>query len=153
MAAGMTVKSSKIKALMDFFESWFASRVDLSNSARPYRFDGQINIGGLTVEMIDKIEQIGPFGAGNPSPRFVIPGVTLFKADIVGADHVRLIFGQADGKRLKGIAFRSAGEPLGEALLKGVGRRWHLAGRIKKDEWYATPRVELILDDAASAEV
>ena len=102
---------------------------------------------------MDQIDQVGPFGAGNRSPRFVVPGVTLFKADIVGADHVRMIFGRADGQRLKSIAFRAAGEPFGQALLRGVGRRWHLAGRVKKDEWYSPPRVELILEDAASAEV
>jgi single-stranded-DNA-specific exonuclease len=153
MAAGLTVKTSKINDLSKFFETWFAARMSDELTLRPYEYDGQLSVGGLTPELMDEIEQVGPFGAGNPSPRFVVSGVTLFKADIVGADHVRMIFGQADGQRLKGIAFRSAGEPLGQALLRGVGQRWHLAGRVKKDEWFSPPRVELILEDAASAEV
>ncbi len=153
MAAGLTVKTSKINNLREFLEAWLGTRMGDELVLRPYEFDGQLSIGGLTPGLMDQIEQVGPFGAGNPAPRFVLRGVTLFKADIVGADHVRLIFGQADGQRLKGIAFRAAGEPLGQALLRGVGQRWHLAGRVKKDEWYSPPRVELILDDAASAEV
>ena len=153
MAAGLTMKTSKINSLQEFLEKWVASRMGDELVLRPYEYDGQLSIGGLTPGLMDQIEQVGPFGAGNPAPRFVLRGVTLFKADIVGADHVRLIFGQADGQRLKGIAFRAAGEPLGEALLRGVGQRWHLAGRVKKDEWYSPPRVEMILEDAASAEV
>ena len=153
MAAGLTVKTSKINSLQEFLETWSATRMSDEMLLRPYEYDAQLSIGGLSPGLMDQIEQVGPFGAGNPAPRFVVPGVILLKADIVGADHVRLIFGQADGQRLKGIAFRAAGEPLGQALLRGVGQRWHLAGRVKKDEWYSPPRVEMILEDAASAEV
>ena len=49
---------------------------------------------------------------------------------------------------LKGIAFRSADRPLGEALTK-KGRPIHLAGRLLANDWQGTRRIELSIEDAA----
>ena len=93
----------------------------------------------------------GPFGAGNPEPRFAIAGAQLLRADIVGRGHVRCQLAGRSGKRLKGIAFRAADNALGHALLAGAEHPFHVAGRLRLDRRRGTRAVELHIDDGAPA--
>lgn len=97
------------------------------------------------------LERVGPYGVGNPEPRFAFPTVRVAKADIVGEKHVRCFLADQRGGRLGGIAFRAVGTPLGAALLDTTGTSLHLAGRLRADEWRGEVRVQLHLEDAARA--
>ncbi len=55
-----------------------------------------------------------------------------------------------EGGRLKGIAFRRAGEPLGQALL-AAREPLHVAGHLRPDDWQGRNDVQLFIDDAAPA--
>jgi single-stranded-DNA-specific exonuclease len=63
---------------------------------------------------------------------------------------VRLKAGE--GVPLAAIAFRVAGEKLGEALLAARGRRVHVAGTLALDRWQGTERAQLKIIDLAPAE-
>ena len=53
---------------------------------------------------------------------------------------------------LPAIAFRAVGNaPLGESLLKARGQAIHAVGRLKRDEWNGQVRIQLEIEDAASA--
>jgi single-stranded-DNA-specific exonuclease len=73
-------------------------------------------------------------------------------ADVVGKDHVKLRVAGGDGARLDAIAFRTAQTPLGQGLLSARGKRIHLAGRLKEDNWNGQFRVQMQIEDAAPAE-
>ena len=108
---------------------------------------------GLTPELVETLEEAGPFGVGWPAPRVAVGPVRLVRADIVGKDHVRLIASGADGASFKAIAFRAVDSELGQALLHGSqGRKLWLAGRVKIDDWGNRPQAELHLEDAAWAD-
>ena len=65
------------------------------------------------------------------------------KADVVGADHLRLIVSGPDGGRFKAMAFRSAETEMGQALLHASqGRRLWLAGRARIDDWGSRPQAD-----------
>ena len=51
-----------------------------------------------------------------------LPAHTLAYADPVGENHIRARFKSGDGKFVNAIAFRAAGQPLGQALLDNRGR-------------------------------
>jgi len=70
----------------------------------------------------------------------------------MGKDHVRCVFSGADGKgRLKGIAFRSAGTPVGDALLNHNGLALHVAGSLRADDWQGRVSAQIFVDDVAFA--
>jgi single-stranded-DNA-specific exonuclease len=51
------------------------------------------------------------------------------------------------------MAFRQGESQLGQQLLHGGGaRKYWLAGRAKIDDWGATPKAELHIDDIAFAD-
>ena len=54
-----------------------------------------------------------------------------------------------DASRLDAIAFRAAGQPLGELLLNTGGLPVHVAGTLKRDTWGGREKIELTIDDAA----
>ena len=78
--------------------------------------------------------------------------VRILKADVVGNGHLRLLVSGEDGGRVKAVAFRTAGTPLGQALQGSGSRRLWLAGRMKRDDWNGRDGAELHLDDAAFAD-
>ena len=92
-------------------------------------------------------------GMGWPGPRVVTGPVRVVKCDIVGKDHVRAIVAGDDGASFKAMAFRQGESQLGQQLLHGErGRKYWLAGRAKIDDWGATPKAELHIDDVAFAD-
>ncbi|UTW60488.1 single-stranded-DNA-specific exonuclease RecJ [Kordiimonas sp. SCSIO 12603] len=149
MAAGLSIAKGQLDEFSEFLRDHLRKQVELAKQNRSLKIDGVIALSGATPDLIDQIEQVGPFGAGNPGPRFVIPEVDLIKADRVGQNHLRCIFKSRDGKSIKAMAFRMADEPMGEMLQTGTGRRFHIAGKLKKDTWGGTPKAEFMLDDVA----
>ena len=149
MAAGLTVEASKIEDLKTFLTDWLRPMVSDAIRAQSFSIDGVLTIKGITPELIDTIAKAGPFGSGNPTPRFAISDVKLVKADIVGKDHVRAFFSGGDGGRLKAMAFRAGDEKWGQNIINNVGKTFHIAGRIKKDDWLGKANVEMHLEDAS----
>ena len=151
MAAGFTIEQSGLGALSDFLHTRLADAAGAAASAPSLGLDGALGVEGATADLLEMLEAAGPFGAGNPEPRFAIAGAQLLRADIVGRGHVRCQLVGRSGKRLKGIAFRSADNALGNALLAGAGAPFHLAGRLRLDRRRGTRAVELHIDDGAPA--
>ena len=151
MAAGFTVERAQLEALSDFLCKRLDDAVGVASSAPSLGLDGALGVEGATADLLEMLEAAGPFGAGNPEPRFAIAGAQLLRADIVGRGHVRCQLAGRSGKRLKGIAFRAADNALGHALLAGAEHPFHVAGRLRLDRRRGTRAVELHIDDGAPA--
>jgi single-stranded-DNA-specific exonuclease len=149
MAAGLTVAHEKLAAL----EAYFAA--ELTDTARQAReraalaIDGALTPGGVTDKLMELIERAGPYGQGNPQPRFAFPAHRVKFAKIVGEAHVRCALEAGDGSRLDAVAFRAAGQPLGDLLLSTGGMPLHVAGHLRRDTWGGRNRLELLIEDAA----
>ncbi|MDR2857436.1 MAG: single-stranded-DNA-specific exonuclease RecJ [Novosphingobium sp.] len=153
MAAGLTIAPDKLDALADWLDAKLGAAVTAAMTRQALLLDLALAPGGLTPRLVATLDSAGPFGMGWPGPRVAIGPVRLVKADLVGADHVRLIARGDDGASFKAIAFRAAGSDMGQALLHGAqGRRLWLAGRARIDDWGSRPQAELHLDDAAWAD-
>lgn len=150
MAAGFTVARESLSDLADFLAERLQSQLD-GELVPLLELDGALDAGAAGIDLIETLAQVGPFGSGNPEPRFAVAGARIAKADIVGSGHVRLILTGAGGKRLKAIAFRAADSEMGHALLASAGAPFHLAGTLRADTWQGNTSVQLIVDDAAFA--
>ncbi|MFC4295279.1 single-stranded-DNA-specific exonuclease RecJ [Novosphingobium tardum] len=153
MAAGLTVSADNLDRLRDWLDQRLGHDVTAAQGAQALLLDLSIAPGGLTPELVDKLESAGPYGVGWPGPRLAVGPLRMVKADLVGTDHVRMIVSGDDGRSFKAIAFRAAETELGQALLHGSkGRRFWLAGRAKIDDWGSRPAAELHVEDAAWAD-
>ena len=150
MAAGFTVATDRIGELKSFLDDHMARQLDYRIPPPGLAIDAALTPTGATANIVDALEAVGPHGSGNPRPRFALPRVKIARADVVGSDHVRcFLVGAEGGPRLKGVAFRSVGTPLGEALLTTGGAPLHVAGHLKADRWRGSDAVELVIEDAA----
>ncbi|MEX2454133.1 MAG: single-stranded-DNA-specific exonuclease RecJ [Rhodospirillaceae bacterium] len=150
MAAGFTVAEDRLEAFRDFLSQHIDGQLDGARLAPEIGIDGALSPEGATVDLITLLDGAGPYGAGNPRPRFVLPGVTPIRADIVGTDHVRCFLAAPEGgTRLKAIAFRTAGTPVGEALLNARGGVLHVAGHLAVDTWQGRRNPQFVIEDAA----
>ena len=153
MAAGLTVERSQIDSLGEFLDNRLARDVGRALESQAIQLDLAVAPGGLTPDLVDTLDRAGPFGVGWPGPRVAVGPVRIVKADIVGQDHLRVIAAGDDGRSLKAIAFRAAETEMAQTILhRAHGRRFHLAGRVKIDDWGARPQAELHLEDAAFAD-
>ncbi|OJX65798.1 single-stranded-DNA-specific exonuclease RecJ [Magnetospirillum sp. 64-120] len=150
MAAGFTVARDRLGE----FKAFLADRLSaqLTGELVPVlELDGAIDAAGASLSLVETLKQLGPFGAGNPEPRFAISNARVVKSDVVGQGHIRVIAQGSGGQRLKAIAFRAADAEMGHALLAGQGQTFHLAGTLRVDSWQGNDAVQLIIDDAAPA--
>lgn len=149
MAAGLTLERTKMEAALAFLHAQLASSVTTARAKVSLDLDGALTLSGATDELIDLVARVGPFGQGNPNPRFAFPATRVRFAKVVGESHVRCTLEGTDGARLDAIAFRAAGEPLGELLMNTGGLPIHVAGSVKRSTWGGRNKIEMTIEDAA----
>jgi single-stranded-DNA-specific exonuclease len=148
MAAGLTVPTERLAELRQFLEESLTAEVE--NLRDPsLAVDGALTASGATLDLIELLEQAGPYGSAHPSPMFVFPAHKVIYADQAGTDHVRCTLVASDGTKLKAIAFRALNTELGELLLSERNHPIHIAGRLVADEWGAKRVPSLQIEDAA----
>ncbi|WP_420568093.1 single-stranded-DNA-specific exonuclease RecJ [Thalassovita sp.] len=152
MAAGLTVARDKLDAAMDRLSELLAKQGAGEGGPADLKIDGMLMPGAATIELIETIEQAGPFGAGAPAPRFVFPDVAINFTRRIGESHLKLSFGDGMGARIEAICFGAYDGPLGPLLESHGGARFHLAGRLEINHWNGRQTVQLRLEDAARAD-
>ena len=151
MAAGFTVEKAKLEELKAFLSDRVATDIKEGDIRPTLYLDGAMKPKAADMNLLEILAQVGPFGAGNPEPRFVIPAAQLSYAAVVGERHVRGFVTGEGGGRLAAISFNCVDSPLGQALLNSDGAPLHLAGRLKVNTWQGRSSAQLHIDDAAPA--
>ncbi|MGF1641136.1 MAG: single-stranded-DNA-specific exonuclease RecJ [Rhodospirillales bacterium] len=148
MAAGFTVARAGFDDLRRFLQDWVDDR-RLTTPDPMLPMDGTLTVSGASSELLATLARVGPFGSGNPEPRFVVAGARVDCVATVGVNHLRCALVDERGTRLDGFAFRCLDRPLGEALRRHGGAPLHVAGRLQANTWRGGGRPRLVIDDAA----
>ena len=152
MAAGVTLARDRLPQFRTFLQETLASAVETARRDNTLLIDGALTASGAGAELVATIGRAGPFGAGNPEPVFALPSHTIVHADEVGQGHVRVRLKSGDGAHVQAIAFRAAGQPVGQALLAHRGRSVHVAGALALDHRQGNGRAQVRLLDLAFAD-
>lgn len=151
MAAGITILESKVPEFLDWSENKISKAVDDLRADKSITIDGMISASGATKDLVDLIDQAGPFGSGNPTPIFALPSHRLVDVREVGNGHLSMTLMNSDGTRIKAIAFRSVGTALGDFLTGNLGQTIHVAGNLNLNYWNGLVSTQLRVVDAAIA--
>jgi len=152
MAAGVTLAADRLAAFRAFLEDTLGDAVAAARRDDVLLIDSAVSAAAASPELLATIGRAGPFGAGNVEPVFALPSHTIVYAEAVGQAHVRARLRAGDGAVISAIAFRAAGQKLGEALLAGRGQPVHAAGTLCIDRWQGMDRVQLRISDLAPAD-
>ena len=145
MAAGFTVMRSQYGQFYDFLLHRLSADMDLIKPT--LEVDASVTLKGITPDFLQSLACLEPFGAGNPTPKFMIQNVRIAYAESFGNDHVRCTLLSEDGARQKAIAFRVAQQPLGQAILKSKNHLVHIAGTLRLDTWGGRNETVVYIDD------
>jgi single-stranded-DNA-specific exonuclease len=149
MAAGLTVERGRLEDLRSFINDRLRAKAQAARDTARMEIDGALTPAAVTHDLIELLEKAGPYGQGNPQPKFAFPAHRVKFTKVVGEAHVRCALEAGDGARLDAIAFRAVGQPVGEMLLGAAGMPLHVVGTIRRDTWGGRDRLELTIDDVA----
>ena len=151
MAAGLSLARAQLEPAMARLSELLGRQGAGTQGPRELALDALLMPGAATPELIEQIEAAGPYGAGAPGPRFAFPDMRIEFAKPVGETHLKLGLGDGLGARLEAIAFGAFDGPLGPALARHAGARFHIAGRLELNHWNGRVTPQLRLEDAAPA--
>ncbi len=151
MAAGLTVAEDQLEPAMARLGELLEKQGAHLAGPADLEVTGVLMPGAASVELLQQIEDAGPFGAAALGPRFVFADMQIRFAKRVGESHLKISFGDGTGAAMDAIAFGAFDGPLGPALESHGGARFHLAGRLDLNTWRGRQSVQLRLEDAAPA--
>ena len=151
MAAGLSIEADRVEDLKFFLNKRLANDLVDRPSVPSHFVDGALKVAGANLDLVETLAKVGPYGSGNPEPRFIITNVMINHADTVGRDqnHLRLSLSDDTGRRLNAIAFRAVDTDMGQALIHHGGAPFHVSGKIRINTWKGRSSVQLLVDDAA----
>nr|WP_210340244.1 single-stranded-DNA-specific exonuclease RecJ [Microvirga splendida] len=153
MAAGVTIQAADLQRFLDFITERLSEPVSAMRLRDNFAIDATLTAGGAQPSLVTALERAGPFGQGQPEPIFVFPQHRVVEAREVGSGgHLRVKLRGGDGSFIGGIAFRAAGQPLGNVLSQAIGNPLHVAGTLSIDRWGGGEKAELRIADAARPE-
>lgn len=148
-AAGFTLPAEALDALRRDLNAYAREVLSAEDLVPILPVDAVAELHEVDAFLCEALARMEPFGAGNPKPRFVIPGVSL-EVRPVGRDgaHAMLACFNRQGARVEGVAF-GLGAIMRAARADG---RWRLVATPELDEWNGTTRIRLRVEDVAPEE-
>jgi single-stranded-DNA-specific exonuclease len=123
MAAGFTVETLNLELLQKQLEKLASKMIKPGSLKRVLKVDLEIPISAVTQDLYRKIQELSPFGMGNPEPTFLSRELTIGNVQVVGIEgkHLRLLlFSESSDTRHEAIAFgwgeRGANLKIGDKL-------------------------------------
>ncbi len=140
MAAGLTIDPAQLAAFHAFMNDRIAQQQSMLNERdlRPTHLcDGMLSVRAASVDFINQLDRLGPYGAGHHEPRFIFQNVRVSFAKTVGSEgeHINCQLLSLQGDRLKAIAFRAMSSAIGPLLLSNQNTLLHVMGTLKVDHW------------------
>lgn len=143
MAAGMSLSIDQLPA----FQKDFSEAVEHTALAEPpLIIDDVVKLSEISIDSLEEINQLKPFGVDQEAPIFAVKSAQLKKARTVGAEdvHLKLLIEQ-DQQVLDIIAFRFGSEK--RALI--IDEPIDVAGTLEINEWQGTRSPQMLLTDLA----
>lgn len=156
MAAGFSLATNKIAAFRERLEAYAQEQLTEEDLEPELKIDAELKLAEITPEVYAQLQQLAPFGIGNPQPVFCTRGVTVMEARGVGTGgkHLKLLLSdQSLSSSPEKLGVTSAiGFGMGEgAGPLGLGDKVEVAYTILENTWNGQTKLELKLKDLRSS--
>ncbi len=146
-AAGFSLLTRNLPHLREYLTGLAATELEGVDLRPSLDIEAEVTLPELGGDTFPQIQQLAPFGQGNPIPVFLSCGVEVVDCRTMGSngDHLRLKLRQG-GTMWDGVAFR-----LGDCLSE-VSPRLDIAFNLELDRWGGEEKLRLnILDFTPSS--
>jgi len=140
LAAGFTLKESLTGALADQLEGLASEELHDDDLIPAIEIDAEVSLQHLTLDMVTRLQSMGPFGRGNPEPLLYCGNLSVVESRIVGERHLKLSLRQGSS------TVEAIGFGLGEKR-PPVRRGVDLVFVPEIDRWQGCERLQLRMVD------
>ncbi|MBC6980855.1 single-stranded-DNA-specific exonuclease RecJ [Caulobacter sp. 17J80-11] len=147
MAAGLTIRARDVPEFRAFLESRLAEEQAEAAALDAVEIDAALTPRSADRELWAAFDRLNPFGPGNPEPVFALAQVRVEQPMAMKGGHLRCTLVDADGTKLRAVAWRVADTALGQRLM--AGGALHVVGKLKPDDWNGRQGVQFEIEDAA----
>jgi len=147
-AAGLTVKPENIETFRSAFEKTIRQTSVADDFVPVLSIDCELPLDRISPDLIDGIEAMKPFGAGNPEPLFMAGDISILSSKIVGENHRRMLLKPAacrTGSMHPPIEAIQFGVKTDEPLAPAFDR---IAFRLRWNRWNGKKTAQIIVEEA-----
>lgn len=151
-AAGFSLNADNEARFCEFLED--AVRTQL-NGHLPHKeivADAEMDAGGATLKLVNKLASLEPYGQGNPEPTLILHGASLRYATTMGhGAHLRGAVMTSSGTQLSFVGFNLVGTPVGDFLLDdaNTNTKIKMLGKLKENEYNGHVSAQFFVEDIA----
>lgn len=145
-AAGMSLSRERLEEFGRRLNAFAAGRLTPEHFVPVLETDLSCSLKDITLQAIEQLQQLAPFGMANSCPRLLLRGLKLLECRQMGKDgkHLKLILGQ-NGKTVEAVAF-GKGEL---APLLSEEARIDIVAEASVNEWNGSRKPQLMIQDLA----
>ena len=144
MAAGLRLKDENINLFQEHFEKAINNMTKKINFEPIITIDYELDFDDISDTLIDDLEALKPFGAGNHEPLFMAKNVKILYSKIVGKNHRSMLLKQNSNikdKVFNAIQFNIDNNgPLNDRFDK-------IAFRLRWNHWNGTKKAQIIIKE------
>lgn len=138
-AAGLTIDMERIPEFRDAFDQTeLACSLSDEDLVPVIEIDAVARAEDLSLQTVQDLKRLEPFGMGNRSPVFCVKGATVLSRKVLKDVHLKL---QVD---VEGQKFDAIGWGMAE---RDIGKKVDLAFALDVNEWQGKRSVQLVLKD------
>src|SRR5699024_1070219 len=107
MAAGMTIAAANLPTFAERINQQASLILQPKDFLPQLSIDAKVTVEEVTIDFIQTIEQMAPFGVGNPQPTVLVENAQVGSMSQVGKDrnHLKTEF-IGESQKLQGIGFQ-----------------------------------------------
>jgi len=145
MAAGLAIRPDKIDLFRETFEN-AAMKDTLPDHYQPeLPIDHELDLNDISDNLVDELESLEPFGAGNPEPLYMAKNVSMLSSRIVGKHHCQMVLSRKsmeNSNRFNAIQFNV------DPNTSPVETFEKVAFRLRWNRWNGKKSIQLIIEEA-----
>lgn len=146
MAAGLTMNLADVDNLRERLSTIAKDTMTADDWERKLHVDLPVSIDEVTLEAIEDLQGMAPYGIGNPAPKVMLDQVQISAMRQIGAtgDHLKFTLrGDASDRELDAIAFRK-GELTSDISMMS---RISVVGKLNINEWNGNRKPQFMIED------
>ncbi|WP_319525173.1 single-stranded-DNA-specific exonuclease RecJ [uncultured Desulfosarcina sp.] len=143
LAAGLGLATDRLDDFTSRLEAVVEEMAARRETGPTLSIDAHLPLDGVTPELMEGLERLGPFGQGNPHPLFVDTGIRVKECRTVGESHRRMVLesGQSGNGALPAIQFNVPENlPVADRFEK-------IAYRPQWNHWNGKKHLQVVIED------
>ncbi len=144
MAAGLSIKADNLEKFTEKFNLLVENRLTEESLIKSVNVDCRIRFQDITPVLLDELERLQPFGAGNNEPIFIAKDISIVSSTIVGQNHRRLVLKSSSGSNdshIMAMHFNT------EEIDRYPEHFNHLIFKLQWNRWNNSKSIQMIIED------